>query len=154
MNKTVLIVAVCLSALFCEALSAQSYAASRGIEVASVKTDAGRKMDLYDASRALVVGVGDYEHWPCLEQLSSGFGKVSRMLGNVWEWVEDNYHDGYRGAPTDGSAWASGTDSRFKVRGGGWISPGEVRSAEREKKMPDYTNNDLGVRLCLPQSGD
>ena len=26
--------------------------------------------------------------------------------GNVWEWVEDQYHESYKGAPTDGSAWA------------------------------------------------
>jgi formylglycine-generating enzyme required for sulfatase activity len=30
------------------------------------------------------------------------------MIGNVWEWVEDNWHDSYNGAPTDGSAWLSG----------------------------------------------
>ena len=27
------------------------------------------------------------------------------MHGNVWEWVEDDWHENYRGAPTDGSAW-------------------------------------------------
>jgi formylglycine-generating enzyme required for sulfatase activity len=27
------------------------------------------------------------------------------MAGNVWEWVEDVWHDNYDGAPTDGSAW-------------------------------------------------
>lgn len=27
------------------------------------------------------------------------------MHGNVWEWVEDVWHDNYVGAPTDGSAW-------------------------------------------------
>ena len=31
------------------------------------------------------------------------------MSGNVWQWVEDAYHDSYRGAPTDGSAWMDGT---------------------------------------------
>ncbi|MBU6187617.1 MAG: SUMF1/EgtB/PvdO family nonheme iron enzyme, partial [Cyanobacteria bacterium REEB444] len=28
--------------------------------------------------------------------------------GNVWEWVEDYWHDNYEGAPTDGSAWLTG----------------------------------------------
>ncbi|HKY94149.1 MAG TPA: SUMF1/EgtB/PvdO family nonheme iron enzyme, partial [Kiloniellales bacterium] len=36
------------------------------------------------------------------------------MLGNVWEWVEDCYHEDYTGAPTDGSAWAS-ADCRERV---------------------------------------
>ena len=29
------------------------------------------------------------------------------MTGNVWEWVEDVYHETYKGAPLDGSAWTS-----------------------------------------------
>lgn len=29
------------------------------------------------------------------------------MTGNVWQWVEDAYHDTYVGAPTDGSAWTA-----------------------------------------------
>ena len=29
------------------------------------------------------------------------------MHGNVWEWVEDCWHDDYTGAPTNGSAWLS-----------------------------------------------
>ncbi|WP_334384159.1 formylglycine-generating enzyme family protein [Bradyrhizobium sp. AZCC 1577] len=24
--------------------------------------------------------------------------------GNVWEWVEDSWHENYKGAPADGSA--------------------------------------------------
>lgn len=35
------------------------------------------------------------------------------MSGNVWQWVEDVYHDSYRGAPTDGSAWMDGTTQTF-----------------------------------------
>ena len=30
------------------------------------------------------------------------------MHGNVWEWVEDCWHDDYTGALTNGSAWLSG----------------------------------------------
>jgi len=34
----------------------------------------------------------------------NAFG-IYDLPGNVEEWCEDNWHDGYKGAPTDGSAW-------------------------------------------------
>ena len=50
--------------------------------------------------------------------------------GNVWEWVEDCWHDSYVGAPTDGSAWtASGDCGRRVMRGGGWADPPRVLTA-------------------------
>ena len=42
------------------------------------------------------------------------------MHGNVWEWVQDGWHDSYDGAPTDGSAWESGDGADRVFRGGGW----------------------------------
>jgi formylglycine-generating enzyme required for sulfatase activity len=46
------------------------------------------------------------------------------MHGNVWEWVEDDWHENYQGAPTDGSAWknaGAGPNPRLCVlRGGSW----------------------------------
>ncbi len=42
------------------------------------------------------------------------------MIGNVYEWVQDKYHDSYNGAPTDGSSWESGFGSTGIFRGGGF----------------------------------
>jgi formylglycine-generating enzyme required for sulfatase activity len=52
--------------------------------------------------------------------------------GNVSEWTEDCWHDNYRDAPTDGSAWTD-ADCRQRVRRGGSVgSPPQVlRSAFR-----------------------
>ncbi len=55
------------------------------------------------------------------------------VLGNVWEWVEDCWHDSYRGAPSDGRAWTTGGDcARRVLRGGSWyLKPWSLRSANR-----------------------
>ena len=55
------------------------------------------------------------------------------MHGNVREWCEDDWHKDYNGAPSDGSAWITGGDSRFNVvRGGSWnYNAKHCRSAYR-----------------------
>jgi formylglycine-generating enzyme required for sulfatase activity len=48
------------------------------------------------------------------------------MSGNVWEWVEDCWHDTYAGAPSDGTAWTQG-DCKFRVdRGGSWVDNQQI----------------------------
>ena len=53
--------------------------------------------------------------------------------GNVWEWVEDCWHETYAGASGDGSAWTRGGDCGSRVlRGGSWVTdPRLLRSADR-----------------------
>ena len=57
------------------------------------------------------------------------------MHGNVQEWVEDCWHDNYRGAPADGSVRRvrrGGNCDRRVLRGGSWYSnPLHIRSAAR-----------------------
>jgi formylglycine-generating enzyme required for sulfatase activity len=70
------------------------------------------------------------------------------MLGNVFEWVEDCWHDNYKGAPSDGSVWSSADCGRFVVRGGSWLNvPQLLRSAQRLRYSPDYRVNKLGFRV-------
>ena len=54
------------------------------------------------------------------------------MHGNVWEWVQDCWHDNYEAAPSDGRAWEfEGCRSRV-VRSGSWgHGPANLRSATR-----------------------
>ena len=78
----------------------------------------------------------------------NGFGLYD-MHGNVWEWVADCWHDSYKGAPTNGSAWASGCapDSAV-VRGGSWLAdPRDLRAADRNRYGPSGHYSSLGFRL-------
>jgi formylglycine-generating enzyme required for sulfatase activity len=62
---------------------------------------------------------------------ANAFG-LHAMHGNVWEWVEDCYHDNYNGAPTDGSAWTTGDCNRRVIRSGSWTDDLQrLRSASR-----------------------
>ena len=92
------------------------------------------------------------------------------MHGNVWEWCLDHWHQGYEGAPADGSAWLSTTDQQDPLttkgvkdgtddseprllRGGSWYYvPGNCRSAFRFHFLPGLALAFVGFRVvCLPQ---
>ena len=80
---------------------------------------------------------------------ANAFG-LHDLHGNVREWVEDCWHENYRGAPSDGRAWTSGCDggSRAVVRGGSWLlNPQSVRSAYRNWYTPSYRFFNVGFRL-------
>ncbi|MFT5429447.1 MAG: sulfatase activating formylglycine-generating enzyme [Myxococcota bacterium] len=93
------------------------------------------------------------------------------MSGNVWEWVEDDWHTGFEAAPTDGSAWLGNAEDAFGhngepepengkgshsdedewhsrvVKGGGWYDPGFFsRSAIR---VNGHSDDDIGCRCAL-----
>ncbi|MFM8331118.1 MAG: SUMF1/EgtB/PvdO family nonheme iron enzyme [Candidatus Methylumidiphilus sp.] len=74
------------------------------------------------------------------------------MSGNVWEWVQDCWHDNYQGAPGDGSVWDSSTNcasGRRAVRGGSWSDrPQSVRPAYRFRLNPTFWSYFLGFRLA------
>ncbi len=71
--------------------------------------------------------------------------------GNVWEWVEDCWHDSYEAAPTGDAAWIAdcAAPARRVVRGGGWvIDPDRARSAVRVGDDPDVRSVNSGFRLA------
>lgn len=71
------------------------------------------------------------------------------MLGNVWEWCMDCWHESYDGTPTDGSSWESGGNaSRRVLRGGSWRYPAaSCRSAYRNWSSPEHRFILVGFRV-------
>ncbi len=71
------------------------------------------------------------------------------MFGNVWEWVEDCWHDSYRGAPVDGSARVTGQCHRRVQRGGSFYNRSTyLRSANRNFEDADYRFNRFGFQVA------
>ena len=73
------------------------------------------------------------------------------MSGNVWEWVEDQWHDNYKGARIDGSAWVDLEERIYHViRGGSWASDlWDCRVSYRNDYGPTSLGLDVGFRLGL-----
>ncbi len=73
---------------------------------------------------------------------------LTGMLGNVSEWVEDCYVNGYTDAPADGRAVLSGDCTRRVVRGGSFKSgQGQLRVANRSRVGVTTRDRQIGFRV-------
>jgi formylglycine-generating enzyme required for sulfatase activity len=73
---------------------------------------------------------------------------VYQVHGNLYDWVEDCYHNNYRGAPSDPTAWLSNDCDAHVARGGSWLDdPRSLRSAYRLHLSPDMRFRNLGFRV-------
>jgi len=71
------------------------------------------------------------------------------MHGNVWEWVEDHWHENYKGAPDDGGAWTKGGDqTRRAVRGGAWLDCSRNLRSARRFWLNSVFRGRLGFRVA------
>ena len=92
--------------------------------------------------------------YPVGEKLPNELGLYD-MSGNAEEWVEDDWHDNYNGAPNDGKPWLdiNQKDVHKVLRGGYWCgNPDYCRSADRGHADPNisdyYKNKRFGFRLA------
>jgi formylglycine-generating enzyme required for sulfatase activity len=69
------------------------------------------------------------------------------MLGNVYQWCEDTWHESYDGAPNDGSSWVDAVSSFRVLRGGSWYYPSRnSRSSSRLRNGPGIRRFHIGFR--------
>jgi formylglycine-generating enzyme required for sulfatase activity len=77
----------------------------------------------------------------------NAFG-LQDVLGNVFEWVADCWHENYSGAPTDGSTREGGDCSQHEMRGGSWFTaPALLRFAYRNRFETEYRSASVGFRI-------
>jgi formylglycine-generating enzyme required for sulfatase activity len=120
------------------------YAVRAGTKTAFFFGDDAEKLDEYAWYR----GNSDGRTHPVGQKKPNDW-EFYDMNGNVWEWVEDDWHDNYEGVPDDGSAWVDNPRGADRVmRGGGWVSDAHsCRSAIRSFYWPDFRYGSVGFRL-------
>lgn len=74
---------------------------------------------------------------------------ISDILGNVAEWVEDDWHDTYDSAPTNGGAWLTPGKETKVVRGGSWRSTADALRCAARTPLPSGARLDhVGFRVA------
>jgi formylglycine-generating enzyme required for sulfatase activity len=93
------------------------------------------------------IGDPDYGSQLVRQKLPNPWGLYD-MYGNMDEFCQDDWHEDYTSAPTDGSAWGNGSAERRIVRGGNWQYEARyARSASRNSYYPDLRSTRRGFRL-------
>ena len=72
------------------------------------------------------------------------------VYGNVWEWVQECWHDDYTGAPDDSRVWGGGDCSQRTLRGGGWSNRANyMESTARGSYSPTSEDVNNGFRVAM-----
>lgn len=91
----------------------------------------------------------NHQTQPVGSKRANAFG-LHDVLGNIWEWCDDIWHDTYLGAPADGRPWLEGGEAGSRVtRGGSWFGgPKNLRSATRRSSPADDWSYYVGFRVA------
>lgn len=89
---------------------------------------------------------------PCSAPSGNDKWGICDLAGNMNEWVEDDSHDSYQGAPSDGSAWVETPRASTRVlRGHCFLldaHPYGMWGSCRNNAEPPSWGPSLGIRCC------
>ncbi|MBN2343268.1 MAG: formylglycine-generating enzyme family protein [Deltaproteobacteria bacterium] len=79
----------------------------------------------------------------CAKSTGNSTQGVCDLIGNLWEWVEDDWHENYTGAPANGSAWSDADAAYHVVRGGSFAS--EASTLRASYRIYTYAEDQLDI---------
>jgi formylglycine-generating enzyme required for sulfatase activity len=103
-------------------------------------TDLRQKMSWLPQLRTVPVGTGD---------AANAWGLFD-MLGNIWEWCADKWHEDYWNCSSWAEAFDRGEKFHRVARGGAWSSRIESCSAFERARFPvNLCSGDVGLRVAM-----
>jgi formylglycine-generating enzyme required for sulfatase activity len=94
----------------------------------------------------------------CSYPLGNTADGLCDMSGNLWEWMMDEWHNNYNGAPINGSAWCTDPSCTTVVvnrviRGGSWANnENAITTTYRNPTLQTSKPNYIGFRVARPMS--
>ena len=102
-----------------------------------------------NAGNALGGGHPDYGTHSVGRKYGNQLG-IYDMTGNVDEWCSDKYDADYYRHSAKKNPRGAHEGTEYVVRGGGWnYAAKSCRVTNRDSNFPNYSNNNLGLRLAL-----
>ena len=106
--------------------------------------------DVASLRRFAWFGVGEHRGTRSVGTLRPNPWGLYDVYGNVWEWVQDCWHDNYTGAPADGRVWGGAECQLRGLRGGGWNNQSaQLGSAVRGSYDVRFGDRSNGFRVAL-----